>query len=214
MSSSVRKSGIYDHMFRYIIVGDMAVGKSCILLQFTDHKFRHQHELTIGVEFGGKTINVKNKNIKIQVWDTAGQEAFQSITRSYYNGAIGALLVYDVTKRDSFEHINKWLTELKTNGSKDVCCILIGNKIDLEDQRQVKYEEGKELAEKNNLLFLETSAKTAENVQECFMITAEKILDKITETGVDPTTPSKNVSITIDDDVSVEPNKGKKVCCL
>ena len=79
----------YDHLFRYIIVGDMAVGKSCILLQFTDNKFRHQHELTIGVEFGGKTIEIGNKNVKIQIWDTAGQEAFQAITRTYYKGAIG-----------------------------------------------------------------------------------------------------------------------------
>ena len=113
-------------MFRYIIVGDMAVGKSCLLLQFTDHKFRHQHELTIGVEFGGKTIEVKGKNIKIQIWDTAGQEAFQAITRTYYKGAIGALLVYDITRHETFEHIDRWLNEIKVNGSKDICCILIG----------------------------------------------------------------------------------------
>jgi len=206
------KSGSYDHMFRYIIVGDMAVGKSCLVLQFTDHKFRHQHELTIGVEFGGKTIEVKNKLIKIQIWDTAGQEAFQAITRTYYKGAIGALLVYDITRRETFEHINKWLNEVKANGSKDVCCILIGNKKDLEEQRQVKFEEGKDLAEKNNLLFLETSAKTAENVQESFSISAEKILEQIEKTGIDPTAPSKNVKITIDDED--EENKEKKFCCI
>ena len=177
-------SGPYDHMFRYIIVGDMAVGKSCLLLQFTDHKFRHQHELTIGVEFGGKTIEVKNKNVKIQIWDTAGQEAFQAITRTYYKGAIGALLVYDITRRDTFEHINKWLNEVKLNGSKDICCILIGNKNDLEDQRQVKLEEGEELAKKNNLLFLETSAKTAYNVEDAFVKSAEQILDNIIRTGI------------------------------
>ena len=206
-------SGAYDHMFRYIIVGDMAVGKSCLLLQFTDHKFRHQHELTIGVEFGGKTIEVKGKNVKIQIWDTAGQEAFQAITRTYYKGAIGALLVYDITRKETFDHINKWLQEVKLNGSKDICCILIGNKKDLEENRQVKYEEGKKLAEDNNLLFLETSAKTAENVQECFTISAEKILEQITKTGVDPTAPSKNVRITIDDDEEEE-NKKEKKCCL
>ena len=143
-------SSLYDHMFRYIIVGDMAVGKSCLLLQFTDHKFRHQHELTIGVEFGGKTIEVKGKNIKIQIWDTAGQEAFQAITRTYYKGAIGALLVYDITRHETFEHIDRWLNEIKVNGSKDICCILIGNKKDLEEQRQVKYEEGEKLAKNNN----------------------------------------------------------------
>ena len=206
-------SGAYDHMFRYIIVGDMAVGKSCLLLQFTDHKFRHQHELTIGVEFGGKNIEVKNKTIKIQIWDTAGQEAFQAITRTYYKGAIGALLVYDITREETFDHIRKWYDEVKLNGSKDICCILIGNKKDLEEQRQVKYEEGKRLAEENNLLFLETSAKTAENVQECFTISAERILDQINKSGVDPTAPSKNVRISIDDDEEEEKEQPKKKCC-
>ena len=206
-------SGAYDHMFRYIIVGDMAVGKSCLLLQFTDHKFRHQHELTIGVEFGGKNIEVKNKTIKIQIWDTAGQEAFQAITRTYYKGAIGALLVYDITRKETFEHIRKWYDEVKLNGSKDICCILIGNKKDLEEQRQVKYEEGKRLAEENNLLFLETSAKTAENVQECFTVSAERILEQINKSGVDPTAPSKNVRISIDDDEEEEKEQPKKKCC-
>ena len=210
---AARSSSLYDHMFRYIIVVDMAIGKSCLLLQFTDHKFRHQHELTIGVEFGGKTIEVKNKNVKIQIWDTAGQEAFQAITRTYYKGAIGALLVYDITRKETFDHINKWLNEVKLNGSKDICCILIGNKKDLEEQRQVKYEEGKKLAEDNNLLFLETSAKTAENVQESFVISAEKILDQINKTGVDPTAPSKNVKISIDDDDEEEKKEEKKKCC-
>ena len=211
--SSRSSSGLYDHMFRYIIVGDMAVGKSCLLLQFTDHKFRHQHELTIGVEFGGKTIEVKNKNIKIQIWDTAGQEAFQAITRTYYKGAIGALLVYDITKHDTFDHINKWINEVKNNGSKDIVCMLIGNKKDLEEERQVRYEEGKELADKNKMLFLETSAKTAENVQECFYLSAEKILEQISKTGIDPTLPAKNVKISIDEDAEEEETKEKKSCC-
>ena len=211
--SSRSSSGLYDHMFRYIIVGDMAVGKSCLLLQFTDHKFRHQHELTIGVEFGGKSIEVKNKNIKIQIWDTAGQEAFQAITRTYYKGAIGALLVYDITKHDTFDHINKWINEVKNNGSKDIVCMLIGNKKDLEEERQVRYEEGKELADKNKMLFLETSAKTAENVQECFYLSAEKILEQISKTGIDPTLPAKNVKISIDEDAEEEETKEKKSCC-
>ena len=174
-------------MFRYIIVGDMAVGKSCLLLQFTDHKFRHQHELTIGVEFGGKTIEVKNKNIKIQIWDTAGQEAFQAITRTYYKGAIGALLVYDITRRETFTHVTKWLDDVRTNSSKNVTVILIGNKKDLEDKRQVSYEEGEAFAKENGLMFLETSAKTAYNVVESFNLSAQCILNNIERTGIDPT---------------------------
>jgi len=177
----------YDHLFRYIIVGDMAVGKSCILLQFTDNKFRHQHELTIGVEFGAKTIEINGKQIKIQIWDTAGQEAFQAITRTYYKGAIGALLVYDITRRETFTHVTKWLDDVRTNSSKNVTVILIGNKKDLEDKRQVSYEEGEAFAKENGLMFLETSAKTAYNVVESFNLSAQCILNNIERTGVDPT---------------------------
>ena len=202
--------GAYDHLFRYIIVGDMAVGKSCLLLQFTDNKFRHQHELTIGVEFGGKTIQVNGKNIKIQIWDTAGQEAFQAITRTYYKGATGALVVYDITRRDTFNHVTKWLEEVRANALKEIQIILIGNKKDLEDKRQVQTEEGQSLADKNGLLFLETSAKTAVNVSEAFINSAQKILEMIQKTGIDPTLPGKNVKITVDDDDEEEQKRG---CC-
>ena len=208
MATPTKTGSDYDHLFRYIIVGDMAVGKSCLLLQFTDNKFRHQHELTIGVEFGGKTIEVANKVVKIQIWDTAGQEAFQAITRTYYKGAIGALLVYDITRRDTFTHITRWLEEVKTHRSKSVCIILIGNKKDLEDKRQVSYEEGETLAKENDLLFLETSAKTAFNVAEAFNISANKIIEMIQKTGIDPSAPSNNIIIDDNDD-----GDEKKTCC-
>ena len=201
----------YDHLFRYIIVGDMAVGKSCILLQFTDNKFRHQHELTIGVEFGGKTIEIGNKNVKIQIWDTAGQEAFQAITRTYYKGAVGALLVYDITRRDTFTHVTKWLEEVKMNSSKSICVILIGNKKDLEDKRQVTYEEGENFAKENGLMFLETSAKTAYNVVEAFNLSAQAILNNIERNGTDPNTINKNsVKLGLDTPKGNQQNGG---CC-
>ena len=124
----------YNYLFRYIIVGDMAVGKSCILLQFVDNKFRHSHELTIGVEFGAKSVEIDKKVIKIQIWDTAGQEAFQAITRTYYKGAVGAFLVYDITRKETFSHIVKWLEEIKNNSSKSIVMVLVGNKNDLESK--------------------------------------------------------------------------------
>ena len=204
----------YDKFFRYIIVGDIAVGKSCILLQFTDNKFRLQHELTIGVEFGAKTIELNNKTIKIQIWDTAGQEAFQAITRTYYKGAVGALLVYDITRRDTFTHVTKWLEEVKSNSSKSICVILIGNKKDLEDKRQVTYEEGESFAKENGLMFLETSAKTAYNVVEAFNLSAQAIMNNIEKTGVDPTDNKNKVKLNNNSQGNSQTGGNeKKGCC-
>ena len=193
------------------------MGKSCILLQFTDNKFRYQHELTIGVEFGAKTIDINGKSIKIQIWDTAGQEAFQAITRTYYKGAIGALLVYDITRRETFTHVTKWLDDVRTNSSKNVTVILIGNKKDLEDKRQVSYEEGEAFAKENGLMFLETSAKTAYNVVESFNLSAECILNNIQKNGVDPTINS-NVRLDNNNPGGInsgidENNQKKGGCC-
>eukprot|EP01067_Filipodium_phascolosomae_P001874 Filipodium_phascolosomae@DN2186_c0_g1_i1.p1 len=119
----------YAYLFKYIIIGDTGVGKSCLLLQFTDKRFRSDHDLTIGVEFGSRLITLQQKQIKLQIWDTAGQESFRSITRSYYRGAAGALLVYDVTRRDTFSHLSRWLEEARQNGNPDMTIMLIGNKV-------------------------------------------------------------------------------------
>ena len=179
MSFSYQENKDCDYLFRYIIVGDINVGKSCIMLQFSSNQFREEHELTIGVEFAIKFLEIKNKNIKIQVWDTAGEEAFQSITKSYYRNAIGALLVYDITKKSSFEHLQKWLDSVKENSSKNIKIILIGNKIDLEDKREVTFQEGEEFAKNNGLFFFETSAKNFKNINEAFNKLTEEIYENI-----------------------------------
>lgn len=165
----------YSYVFKYIIVGDSAVGKSCLLLQFTDKRFKSTHDLTIGVEFGSRTVQINDKAIKLQIWDTAGQESFRSITRSYYRGSIGALLVYDITKRQSFENLQKWLEEMKENAYSKMTTILIGNKVDLENERQVSFEEGQAFAKKHDLVFFETSAKSAHNVEKAFLAITQKI---------------------------------------
>eukprot|EP00727_Mastigamoeba_balamuthi_P011504 m51a1_g6977 putative rab family gtpase (202) ;mRNA; r:117856-118951 len=183
-------SSEYDYLFKYIIIGDSGVGKSCLLLQFTEKKFHESHDVTIGVEFGVRRVEIGGHAVKLQIWDTAGQEAFRSISRTYYRGSAGALLVYDVTRRDTFNHLASWLEDLKDHGSTQLEVILIGNKADLEDQRAVSVNEGRQFAEQHGLLFLETSAKTAQNVEEAFVTSAKGIHEKIVTGGIEITSNS------------------------
>ncbi|KAK2195005.1 bifunctional Small GTPase/Small GTP-binding protein domain/P-loop containing nucleoside triphosphate hydrolase [Babesia duncani] len=169
----------YKYLFKYIIIGDTGVGKSCLLLRFTDKRFKPDHDLTIGVEFGTRQVTVQGEQIKLQIWDTAGQESFRSITRSYYRGAAGALLVFDISRRSTFEHLTKWLEEVRDHGSPTMTIVLIGNKTDVA-KREVEYEEGnfacmqnasvgKQFAEQYNIIYMETSAKGDYNVENvCF----------------------------------------------
>mmetsp|Transcript_8761 Transcript_8761/g.13093 ORF Transcript_8761/g.13093 Transcript_8761/m.13093 type:complete len:205 (-) Transcript_8761:305-919(-) len=185
----------YAYLFKYIIIGDTGVGKSCMLLQFTDKRFQPVHDLTIGVEFGARLINIDHHQIKLQIWDTAGQESFRSITRSYYRDAAGALLVYDITRRESFNHLTRWLEEARQNGNPNMTIMLIGNKSDLEHRRAVSTKEGELFAQENGLVFMETSAKTAANVEAAFIKTAENIYEKIKEGLYDPSREGNGVKI-------------------
>ena len=171
------------------------VGKSCLLLQFTDKRFQPVHDLTIGVEFGARLLTVKEQPVKLQIWDTAGQESFRSITRSYYRGAAGALLVYDITRRDTFQHLSRWLEEAQQHAQPHMVILLIGNKADLEHRRAVTTAEGQAFADANGLLFLETSAKTAFNVEQAFLNTAEAIHGKIESGEIDVTNESNGIKV-------------------
>lgn len=185
----------YAYLFKYIIIGDTGVGKSCLLLQFTDKRFQPVHDLTIGVEFGARMVNIDGRQIKLQIWDTAGQESFRSITRSYYRGAAGALLVYDITRRDTFNHLTRWLEEAKQNSNPNMVIMLIGNKSDLHMRRAVSFKEGEQFAEEHGLIFLETSAKTAANVEQAFIKTAEKIYEKILSGVYDVTNEAHGIKV-------------------
>ncbi|KAL2483821.1 ras-related protein RABB1c [Forsythia ovata] len=169
----------YAYLFKYIIIGDTGVGKSCLLLQFTDKRFQPVHDLTIGVEFGARMITVDNNPIKLQIWDTAGQESFRSITRSYYRGAAGALLVYDITRRETFSHLASWLEDARQHAIPNMTIMLIGNKCDLENRRVISTEEGEQFAKEHGLIFVEASAKTAQNVEEAFIKTAATIYKRL-----------------------------------
>ncbi|KAM0870954.1 hypothetical protein ACQ4PT_039690 [Festuca glaucescens] len=164
-----------DYVFKVVLIGDSAVGKSQILARFARNEFSLDSKATIGVEFQTRTLVIDHKSVKAQIWDTAGQERYRAVTSAYYRGALGALLVYDITKRQSFDHIPRWLEELRGHADKNIVIMLVGNKSDLEDERAVSTEDAKEFAEKENLFFLETSAMQATNVENSFQTVLSEI---------------------------------------
>ncbi|KAF0752397.1 hypothetical protein AaE_006056 [Aphanomyces astaci] len=170
---------------KYIIIGDSEVGKSSLLLQFTEQTFAGIHDLTIGVEFGAKLLDLNNRKVKLEIWDTAGQETFLSITRSYYRGADGVLLVYDIGKRSSFEHLCRWLQECQQNCmNPSLEIMVVGMKADItEDLRQVSYDEAASWSARHGLHFIEASAKTALNVETVFVESATTILRHFDESN-------------------------------
>jgi len=185
----------------------MGVGKSCLLHQFTDNRFVADSPHTIGVEFGTQIISVRDKKIKLQIWDTAGQERFRAVTRSYYRGAAAALLVYDVTRRSTFNQLTTWLTDCRNLTNPNTVIMLIGNKMDLEEARQVNYDEAKAWASDNGLLFLETSAKTGANVEEAFVRTAGLIHKNVEDGNVAQSDVSGGVTWKTESSKGQEPKK-------
>jgi len=179
-------SETYEYLFKFLIIGSASTGKTCILHQFLENKFKTDTTHTIGAEFGSKVININQKNVKLQIWDTAGQERFRSVTRSYYRGASGALLVYDIANRESYNAVTNWLADARSLASPNIIIILCGNKKDLDEQRQVTFLEANRFAQENDLMFLETSAATGESVTESFLKCARVILSKIDSGSIDP----------------------------
>ena len=165
----------YDYLFKILIIGESGVGKTCLLLRFTEDSFTTTFLTTIGIDFKIKIINLEDKLIKLQIWDTAGQERFRTITKTYYKGAHGIILTYDVTDQDSFKNIRNWIKQIEANAQGNVKRVLVGNKCDKPD-RVVTEEEGKKLADDYSMSFFETSAKTNKNVTEVFYHLTKEIL--------------------------------------
>ncbi|KAL0479829.1 Ras-related protein Rab [Acrasis kona] len=165
----------YDYLFKIVLIGDSGVGKSNLLSRFTRNEFNLETRTTIGVEFATRPIKTDGKTIKAQIWDTAGQERYRAITSAYYRGAVGALLVYDVAKRVTFENVERWLKELRDHAVPNIVIMLVGNKSDLRHLRAVSTEEAKAFAEKNSLSFIETSALDSTNVELSFSTILKEI---------------------------------------
>ncbi|CAA0833589.1 Ras-related protein RABD1 [Striga hermonthica] len=172
-------SGEYDYLFKLLLIGDSSVGKSCLLLRFSDDAYVDSYISTIGVDFKIRTVESDGKTIKLQIWDTAGQERFRTITSSYYRGAHGIIIVYDVTEMESFNNVKQWLNEIDRYASDNVCKLLVGNKCDLADSKVVDTQTAKAFADELGIPFLETSAKDSINVEQAFLTMTGEIKKKM-----------------------------------
>ena len=205
----------FDYLFKYIIIGDAGVGKSNILLRYVYSTFKSDYQLTIGVEFGEKTVEMKGKIYKIQIWDTAGNEQFRSITRTYYKNSVCAIVVYDISRRETFDNVINWIEDCKLNSPKSVFIILVGNKSDLEEDRQVTTEEGEEFANRYGIRFFETSAKNSININEVFSESIEFIADRIEKKYYDLDNETCGIKRNYNSRISLNSQKTqkKKECC-
>lgn len=209
----------YDYLFKVVLIGDSGVGKSNLLSRFTRNEFNLESKSTIGVEFATKSIQVDAKTIKAQIWDTAGQERYRAITSAYYRGAVGALLVYDISKQITFQNVERWLKELRDHAEQNIVIMLVGNKSDLRNRRQVTTEDAMSFAETNNLYFIETSALDSTGVDEAFREILTQIYRLISRKNMaaEPSTGGAALpagkTISVNGDKSAAAGSSKQGCC-
>ena len=174
-----KDSNKYDYLYKLVLIGDSGVGKTNLMSRFVNESFSSNARSTIGIEYSIRNIEIDGKKVRVQIWDTAGQERYRAIPSTYFRGAVGALIVYDITRYYTYESVDRWLYELQHyNGQQDVVTVLIGNKSDLEDRREVKTVEAQSYAEKNGLNFIEASAYESTNVERAFLDILEEIFLK------------------------------------
>ena len=204
----------YDYIFKLILIGNSCVGKSSIIQRYIQKTFNDEYTCTIGVDFFMKTLDINDNLIKLQLWDTAGTEKFKSITTGYYRGANAAFVVFDLTSRISFDSVSEWIQNYynysNPNSEKNV--VLIGNKSDLKENREISDEEINKFAINNNIKYFETSAKNGNNIEECFYYIAEKLMKDMKEKGEDSN--DNNNIIKSDNLKNKKDIIGEKKCCF
>jgi Ras-related protein Rab-11A len=208
------KEDEYDYLFKIVLIGDSGVGKSCLLSRFTRDEFNLESKSTIGVEFATRTVEIDGKHIKAQIWDTAGQERYRAITSAYYRGAVGALIVYDISKPQSFESVNRWLSELRDHADTNICVMLVGNKSDLKHLRCIPTDVAQQFSKEKSLHFIETSALDSTNVEKAFCGILKEIhnivsANQLENSGASTSVPAAGQRITLVQDKEEE----KKGCC-
>ena len=187
-------------LYKILLLGDSTVGKTCFLMRYTDNTYQEIHMSTIGIDNKFKDVELEDgKKVKIQIWDTAGQDRFRSITKNYYKGAHGIILIYDITNKKSFENVRTWINQIKEEVSEKVSIILVGNKIDDEEHRVVATEDGEKIAKELGLMFFECSAKSGVNIDSTFNELVKKTVENYSKVSKGETLKNKK--------------GGKKICC-
>ncbi|KAH1096133.1 hypothetical protein J1N35_013054 [Gossypium stocksii] len=207
---------VEEYLFKIVIIGDSAVGKSNLLSRFARNEFNAHSKATIGVEFQTQSVEIDGKEVKAQIWDTAGQERFRAVTSAYYRGAFGALLVYDISRRATFDNVARWLDELNSHSDTTVVRMLVGNKCDLENTREVSLDEGKSLAESEGLFFIETSALDSTNVWTAFEIVIREIYNNVSRKVLSSDSYKAKLSVnrvSLVNDDELKQSKTKYACC-
>ena len=202
----------YDVLFKIVLIGDSFVGKTNIMSKYLKNEFHEDSKATVGVEFGAKKFDIEGKSVKAQIWDTAGQERYKSITTTYYKGAKGALIVYDITRKETFDSVDRWISELVNSGDKNMTMLLIGNKCDLDNQRQVSKEQGEEKAKAFKVAFLETSASSGENLDVAFEMIMKEVYSKC-KNELDEDDGMEEMQMGQEIDLTKKKTVEKKSCC-